>query len=148
MKFYIASSSVERARDLAQKLVDAGHKVTSSWIKTGWGSHGPQFDEERSQVARRDLMDVTAADALILLSDEDNVPGGKHVEFGYAIALGKKVYVIGRRENIFHWHPWVIVFPNEKTFLRPFAKPGELKCEELFKLYESQTLNEAGYESY
>lgn len=124
MKIYIAASSVEHARALAKKLTAAGHEVTSSWIKTGFTPRGSHQDVERAQEAKRDLMDVTAADALVLLSDEENVPGGKHVEFGYAIALGKKVYVIGRRENIFHWHSWVTVFPNEDAFLH-----GSLKCE-------------------
>ena len=37
--------------------------------------------------------------------------GGRHVEFGLAIAWGKPVYLVGERENVFHWLPQVRVFP-------------------------------------
>jgi len=33
--------------------------------------------------------------------------GGRHVEFGYAMAKGKRLIVVGYRENLFHEHPSV-----------------------------------------
>ena len=41
--------------------------------------------------------------------------GGRHVELGYALALGKHVVHIGQQENIFH--SIVPVFSNVKDFL-------------------------------
>jgi len=50
---------------------------------------------------------VLAADALILLAGPDKYSGGKFVEAGIAIGAGKRVIVIGRRENMLLWHPQV-----------------------------------------
>jgi hypothetical protein len=33
--------------------------------------------------------------------------GGRHVEYGIALAKGLRVIVVGYRENIFHWLPMV-----------------------------------------
>jgi hypothetical protein len=33
--------------------------------------------------------------------------GGRHVEFGLAVALNKRLIVVGYRENLFHWLPQV-----------------------------------------
>ena len=77
-------------------------------------------DAERSTLARMDEEDVRLADdGLVLIAESEGrcVPGGKHVETGIALALGRSVYVIGRRENIFHWHPDVRVFADTGAFL-------------------------------
>lgn len=36
--------------------------------------------------------------------------GGRHVEFGIALANGARVIVVGHRENIFHWLPQIEFF--------------------------------------
>ena len=95
-----------------------GNGITSRWLnETGYG--GTQSDVYRQQAAIRDEEDVRRADQLILLAELPgiNVPGGKHVETGIAIALGKKIHVIGRRENIFHWHPLIDFYSTIEEFL-------------------------------
>lgn len=127
MKLFIASHSQEAAKQLMDRLHKSGHVVTSRWIKLDTKfSHGLKSysDDEKTQVAQMDEEDVRAAtDGLVLIAETSGrpVPGGKHVETGIALALGHPVYVIGSRENVFHWHPCVRVFPNEDAFLTALA---------------------------
>ena len=47
-----------------------------------------------------------AADAVIVFTEMPNsvlATGGSHVEFGLALAQGKRVIVVGPRENVFHY---------------------------------------------
>lgn len=123
MKFFIASHSQQKAIELRNLLIKVGHEVVSRWITDDTKFHQGMCaytEEERKYIAKMDEEDVRmASDGLILLAEDEgkNVPGGKHVETGIAIGLNKPVYVIGRRENIFHWHPNVRVFKNFKAFL-------------------------------
>lgn len=38
--------------------------------------------------------------------------GGRHVELGYALALDKSIWLVGRREHIFHSLPQVKHFDS------------------------------------
>jgi hypothetical protein len=38
-----------------------------------------------------------------------------------ALALGRPVFVIGRKENIFHWHPAVRVFADLDALMAHLA---------------------------
>ena len=47
-----------------------------------------------------------AADGVIVFTGMPNsvlATGGSHVEFGLALAQGKRVIVVGPRENVFHY---------------------------------------------
>jgi hypothetical protein len=50
--------------------------------------------------------DVKRADCLISFTEDLTVPntsrGGRHVEFGLALALAKLCYIVGPVENVFH----------------------------------------------
>lgn len=81
-------------------------------------------DDHRKQWAMNDFADVVNADFLIVFSEDLTtagegvvgtekgtlwVPalwarGGRHVEFGIAIASSIDIVVIGPKENIFHWY--------------------------------------------
>lgn len=106
MKIYIAhnfSARQELARSIVPYLKSRGHEVTSRWI---W-DHSNQVGAEWAQ---HDLDDVDSADALLVFLDQcGNTPGrGKFVEFGYAMAKGKKVYALGTDTNcIFIYLPQV-----------------------------------------
>jgi hypothetical protein len=120
MRFYVAAHSRNYAALVKNELERRGHECTSRWIAddTKFGT-GDYCDSERQLLAVLDEQDVRdAADGLILLAESRGhlVPGGKHVETGIALALGHPVYVIGDRENIFHWHPRVRVFPEIGAF--------------------------------
>ncbi|MBI1374266.1 MAG: hypothetical protein GC159_16240 [Phycisphaera sp.] len=123
MKLFVASHSRELAKDLKATLMEAGHEVTARWIDEDTKFHrglSAYTDEERTQLAIMDEEDVrNATDGLVLISEEEGrtVPGGKHVEAGIALALNRSVYVVGRRENIFHWHPRVTVLADVDALL-------------------------------
>lgn len=92
-------------REHALVLEKAGHTVTSEWIN---GSHG---GDDRAEYARLDLRDVDGADALIFFSESpegSRTRGGKHVEFGYAMARGKRIFIVGPCVNVFHHLPEII----------------------------------------
>lgn len=95
MKVYIAAPYEERAEAIRvmQVLEALGVEVTSDWLRDG------------GQDAPGDLSDVDRADTVLLLNPaayRDRGTGGRHVEMGYALALGKQVVLLGARSNIFH----------------------------------------------
>lgn len=98
-KCYLAGPYSERltlAR-YAFELLQDGHAVTSRWLM---GAHPYGSDPKEAQ---NDLDDVQACDTLILFADGTS-PGGRHVEFGYALARGKTLYVVGEEagSNLFY----------------------------------------------
>ena len=57
-----------------------------------------------------DWEDVSTADVVISFTEPPRSTanrGGRHVEFGIALARNARVIVVGYRENIFHWLPQV-----------------------------------------
>lgn len=110
MKVYIAAPFADApfARLIAQGLRQlADIECTSRWL-TG-------SSELNDEWARKDLEDIDAADVLVALNAEAwNDPaankgsGGRHVEFGYALAMGKPILLVGSRSNIFHYHSDVL----------------------------------------
>jgi nucleoside 2-deoxyribosyltransferase len=116
-KIYLADKFAhrEKMRHVAQQLRDAGHEITSQWIDIGDGTTETNVtDEVRVSGAKMDLDDVDRAHVLLAFSYPRGLPstgGGRHVEFGYAIAHGKQVIVVGPKgEHIFHWAPGVLQF--------------------------------------
>lgn len=99
MKIYIAASfdARERALTLAGNLMLQGHEITSRWL---FGD----IPGTKAEIAQVDLDDVDRADAVLELSAEngERVRGGKFYEAGYARGKGKKVYLLGNAEHIFH----------------------------------------------
>lgn len=64
----------------------------------------------RQQFAQDDWEDVNAAELVISFTEPPRSKanrGGRHVEYGIALARGVRVIVVGYRENIFHWLPQV-----------------------------------------
>lgn len=101
-------------QDVAFHLSSIGHNVTSRWI---WGTHqatdeaigtGTITEFER-RLAQEDIDDLTNADMCIGFSEPLRTAsrGGRHVEFGMALALGKILVVVGGYEHVFHALPQV-----------------------------------------
>lgn len=100
MKAYIAAPYEERNLAIAvmRELEARGVTVTSSWLMV--------VDQNDSPTAEKDLADVAEADMLLAINPSSYAnkgTGGRHVELGYAIALGKKIVLAGERSNIFHY---------------------------------------------
>ena len=115
MKVYLAARYSKNAemREFAAYLLAGGYatEITSRWIS---GSHeigDHPTDEARRRLAQEDLDDLKAADVVIAFSEVprtmNNARGGRHVEFGLAIALGKRIIVVGPKENVFHYLPGI-----------------------------------------
>lgn len=99
MKIYVASpyELIDKARGVSQYLESQGIEVTSRWLA---GENG-----DKSLWAQNDLDDVARADLLLALNPEEyrnKGTGGRHVELGYALALGKQIVLVGVRTNVFH----------------------------------------------
>lgn len=136
MKIYIASRFSRRheCNELAQFLKSFGHTITSRWVLPD-SDHvipvGPSEqaeDAERQRFALEDFEDVKNADWCISLTEtpRNNSRGGRHVEFGMAIALGQRLTVIGPRETVFHHLPNVEHFDEIHQFrLFEWKKAGE-----------------------
>lgn len=108
-------------------LASFGIEVNSRWLNGGHqldnegrplGDDGerlfeagaPEVDHYRAKFAIDDYQDVMAAHALVAFTEEPrsgNSRGGRHVELGIALGVGKPVYVVGPRENVFCWLPEV-----------------------------------------
>jgi nucleoside 2-deoxyribosyltransferase len=74
-----------------------GHEVTARWIDS-------RDDDDGEMAAARDIADIELADGLISFAEAPRsvaTRGGRHVELGVALALGKRVIAVGHRENVF-----------------------------------------------
>lgn len=132
MKIYIAARFSKRpeCNELAHALQAQGHTITSRWVKPDsdhvlpTGLSAQAADKERERFAVEDLEDVQACELLVSLQEEprNNSRGGRHVEFGLAIGLDKRVACIGPRETVFHHLPGVEHFEGVEQFLKFTAR--------------------------
>ena len=115
MKIYLAAmwSERERMRGEALFLEARGFTITSRWIHSTLST-----DSENAQM---DLDDVREADILILYSAGPRGTmfsgGGRQIEFGYALALGMRLILIGEPETCFHNLQQVVHFKNLEEFV-------------------------------
>lgn len=111
MKVYLASR-FSRASELLGYKVDLerhGIHVTSRWLLGGHEWVGTDDSELPVEVGGRfaldDIEDLIAADVVVCFTEAPRTSssrGGRHVEFGYALAMGKELIVVGHRENVFY----------------------------------------------
>lgn len=111
MKLYLASrfTNIKQVREYADQLKSDGHEITANWVYGG--EEGLTFTD----IAVLDVKDVIRADALILFTEPYGTPvpgGGRMVEFGVALATNKRLFIVGDRENVFHWWPNITQFPR------------------------------------
>lgn len=130
---YIAARFSQRpeCNALAHALKAQGHTITSRWVKPNeddvlpTGLSAQAADAERKRFAEEDCADVRACDWLVSIQGEPRSGGrgGRHVEFGYGLALGKRMISIGPRETVFHHLGEVLQFDTVAEFLAWSAKP-------------------------
>lgn len=119
MKIYLAArySRHPEMREHREWLEELGHKVTSRWIDCHTdvvGDFTSSFTQEflnaqpklSAPLGQHDLDDLDEADSVISFTG-GGLKGGRHVELGYALARGKRLLVVGPRENVFHTLPVV-----------------------------------------
>lgn len=106
MKIYLSASF--DARDIIEQyagvLIQKGHEVTSNWLWEPPKRVGDEFEawEFRAR-ANDDLADIDRADAVVMFTEWPSTSGGRHGEFLYGIAKGKRAVIIGPRENVFEY---------------------------------------------
>lgn len=115
MNIYLAArySRHPEMQIIAKDLMLRGHTITSRWI---WGEHAahdsalldPANRHQSALFAQDDMEDLAAAECFVSFSDGGTGSrGGKHAEFGMALALGKRLVIIGGAEHVFHCLPQV-----------------------------------------
>ena len=117
---------------LIKDLRKVGIIVNSRWI---YGDHeisDKASTEEQFALNRKfaleDIEDIYNSDIFITFTQEPRTTldrGGRHVELGYAYVLKKNIYIIGPRENAFHYLPKILRFPDLEEFIE-YVKNNEL----------------------
>lgn len=120
MKLYIAAqfnTKMQRALDAAL-LKEHGVEITSRWMYETVPHNAIIQDLPEAyhqETALADLEDIDRADGILFFVPTDaelaDTPlkiasrGGRHFELGYAYRAEKTIYVIGPKENVFHFLP-------------------------------------------
>lgn len=118
MKIYIASHSRELALEIEQQIKhNTNHKIVSRWIYCPFNPTNSYSLSDRQRIAEEDVNDVKSCDLLVLQSGEEKYPGGKFVELGIALGLNKKVYVIGREENMLIYYKDITICSTINDFI-------------------------------
>lgn len=117
IRIYLAAHFSRQAemRARATRLSALGCIVTSRWL---WEA-GPSIPDgpRAARCAQDDLDDIDDADVLVLESESATRGSGRHVEFGYALAKGKDLVVLGQRESVFHHLPGVTILDDESALI-------------------------------
>ena len=118
MKVYFCAttSMAEQLNAYALALEARGHTITSLWHRMEHSKVLELSDPTIEYRALMDLDDLVHADTVVAFTGSETNHGGRHFELGYAKAWGKRIYLIGEIENIFH----TLVhkqFPDWATFL-------------------------------
>jgi nucleoside 2-deoxyribosyltransferase len=125
MKVYIAAkfSRLKEMQALVPLLRENNISVTSRWLQETCSPHTSLSDLTpfyHRETAIIDLEDIDSCDAFLFFSEESNIEvprGGRHVEFGYALAKNKRMIVIGGEENTFHFLPHIVHYSDVLQFL-------------------------------
>lgn len=113
MRIYIASFFNTRARlqEPVQTLKGRQHLIVSTWLKESREEKGPDAatqiadysPKELQGFAIRDIGEIMIADLLICDTVDVTPRGGREVEIGVALGLGKPFWIVGPRRNVFHY---------------------------------------------
>lgn len=120
MKVYIAGRSEDQAKiaEIKAEFEASEIEVNAGWIQQKDLSIDKDGLSEKRRKLWIDLTQIAEADIFVLFNPQDahrTGTGGRHVETGYAIALGKPIFLIGSGENIFHFHENVREFDSTQT---------------------------------
>jgi hypothetical protein len=122
MRVYLASrwSRIKEMRIVACRLQDLGHEVRSRWIWRVEPNVSNLDSPDAERVAAEDLEDIRESNCLILFAEPPRTAtrAGRMVEFGYGLAQGKRLVVIGGRENVFTCLPQIEHFASFHDFDR------------------------------
>ena len=97
-------------RRYREDLQARGVRVAARWIdgEDEASLSGPDR-AEAIRLLEMDLIDLAQANVVVSFTeDPEHQPeggsrGGRHVEFGMALEARKRLFLVGPRENLFHW---------------------------------------------
>lgn len=127
-KYYFAAryESHPEMRDYRAELIAAipSAVVTARWIDCHGGTVDVSFTSDYMnshpdkcwEHGETDLDDVASSEVIVSFTGNGG-RGGRHVEYGYAIAKGLRLVVVGPREHVFHTHPNAEVYATWSDFL-------------------------------
>lgn len=109
MKIYIASSFdlVSLVKETAEVLRNYGHEITQEWWNFDYKQILKSDDKlwyqllEVQEVSRKNFEGIKQADCLLFVADPE-LPrkfNGANIELGYALALGKPCFSIGKLQR-------------------------------------------------
>jgi len=104
MKIYLAAQFKEQDIMIQWSILlrEHGHFITSRWL---FATEELTNTSKAYNAATIDLEDIDEAECLIsstLKRGELFTGGGRHIEYGYALAKGKKLINVGGFESVFH----------------------------------------------
>ncbi len=112
---------MQQAREVLQGF---GFESTSRWIDQAVASGVPIAGDtgvgdikKAAVAAQQDMSDLLAADIVIVYTRSKSTTGGRHVELGMALVAGKKIIIIGPRENIFQAMPKIEQFTSFAKYI-------------------------------
>jgi hypothetical protein len=122
MNIYLAAQFKEQALMMqwAIFLRHHNHFITSRWLLVNEADE-KKPSKEVTNAGIIDLEDIDASEIVIsqtLKRGELFTGGGRHIEFGYAFAKGKKLINVGGYESAFHHLPNVITVPTIEEVLQ------------------------------
>lgn len=128
IRYYFASrysnnKLMREYRDILEKTV-LNCEVTSRWIDQHGGmllnslvsEKLNSYPDECWEYGQKDLDDIDEENVVVSFTGEGG-KGGRHVEYGYGLATGKRMIIVGSRENVFHTHPHVEHYYTFEEFL-------------------------------
>lgn len=117
MTFYLAAR-YRRREELAlyaRQLKTYGHRILARWLNGHHERSGATI-KDFIKWANEDLSDIQKCSMFVIFLGA-NRRGGMHVEYGYALALGKRIAIIGRPNGVFHYLPGIAVYRSWYDFL-------------------------------
>ena len=125
MKFYLASSFdlVKYVKKLAETLKDTGQEITVEWWRKDYKTLPVPDDDwyentEVRNISSRNFKGIRDADIFVLVAHPETPKkfNGANIELGYALALGKECFSIGKLQRSAMYVP-VKKCKNVKDFL-------------------------------
>jgi hypothetical protein len=105
-KVYFAArySRRDELNEYRVRLEGLGIEVTSHWLTNSPPAPISELTEDHwRELAETDRRDIERSDALVAFAESPpGGNGGRHVELGIGIGLGKEIVIVGEPEHLFH----------------------------------------------
>lgn len=117
---YIAASFEQVALVSALRADLADYvDVTSTWCDEPPMVNNDPRNAPREMRTRgnEDFLDIERSDMVAVITTVPSTSGGLHTELGIALALGKRVMLVGPRLNVFHYMNKIEHFADVQAFV-------------------------------